>query len=226
MQILVVEDDNRISNFLIKGLEEFGYLVTLCKNAEDVLSNYLHVDWDLIILDVMLEGVDGIQLLQTLRYKKVYTPILMLSALNSVQDKVAALDYGADDYLTKPFHFDELLSRIKALTRRQHYQQQESPKAELDFGALHINLEQYKVTLGDHVIELSPREYKLLIYLVENIDKTVGRIQILNAVWGITFDNHTNVVDVYISYLRNKIEKDGHKYIYTVKGVGYMFKAQ
>ncbi|MFD2970088.1 response regulator transcription factor [Sphingobacterium bambusae] len=224
MQILVVEDDNRISNFLIKGLEEFGYLVTLCKNAEDVLSNYLQVDWDLIILDIMLEGVDGIQLLQTLRYKKVYTPILMLSALNSVQDKVAALDYGADDYLTKPFHFDELLSRIKALTRRQHYQQQETPKAELDFGALHINLEQYKVTLGDNVVELSPREYKLLIYLVENIDKTVGRIQILNAVWGITFDNHTNVVDVYISYLRNKIEKDGNKYIYTVKGVGYMFK--
>ncbi len=225
MQILVVEDDNRISNFLIKGLEEFGYLVTLCKNAEDVLSNYLQVEWDLIILDIMLEGVDGIQLLQTLRYKKVYTPILMLSALNSVQDKVAALDYGADDYLTKPFHFDELLSRIKALTRRQRYQQQETPKAELDFGALHINLEQYKVTLGDNVVELSPREYKLLIYLVENIDKTVGRIQILNAVWGITFDNHTNVVDVYISYLRNKIEKDGNKYIYTVKGVGYMFKA-
>lgn len=225
MQILVVEDDNRISNFLIKGLEEFGYLVTLCKNAEEVLNNYLHIEWDLIILDIMLPGMDGVQLLQTLRYKKVYTPILMLSALNSVQDKVSALDYGADDYLTKPFHFDELLSRIKALTRRQQYQQQESPKAELVFGDLRINLEQYKVSLGDELIELSPREYKLLIYLVENTEKTVGRIQILNAVWGITFDNHTNVVDVYISYLRNKIEKDGRKYIHTVKGVGYIFKA-
>lgn len=225
MQILVVEDDNRISNFLIKGLEECGYLVTLCKNAEDVLQHYVNIDWDLIILDIMLAGMDGVQLMQTLRYKKVYSPILMLSALNSVQDKVTALDYGADDYLTKPFHFDELLSRIRALTRRRQYQQQEMPKAELHFGELIINLEQYKVSLSGEEIDLSPREYKLLNYLVENIDKTVARVQILNAVWGITFDNHTNVVDVYISYLRNKIEKNGNKYIYTVKGVGYMFKA-
>ncbi|MFD1768895.1 response regulator transcription factor [Sphingobacterium suaedae] len=225
MQVLVVEDDNRISNFLVKGLEECGYLVTLCKNAEDVLRHYVAINWDLIILDIMLEGVDGIQLLQTLRYKKIYTPILMLSALNNVQDKVSALDYGADDYLTKPFHFDELLSRIKALTRRKQYQQQDIPKAEHHFGDLRINLQQYTVFLADDKIELSPREYKLLNYLVENIDKTVARVQILNAVWGITFDNHTNVVDVYISYLRNKIEKNGKKYIHTVKGVGYMFKA-
>lgn len=224
MQILVVEDDNRISNFLVKGLEECGYLVTLCKNAEDVLQQYSNIEWDLIILDIMLADMDGVQLLQTLRYKKVYTPILMLSALNSVQDRVSALDYGADDYLTKPFHFDELLSRIRALTRRRQYEQLETPKAELQFGHLQINLEQYKVTLGEQLVELSPREYKLLIYLVENIDKPVTRVQILNAVWGITFDNHTNVVDVYISYLRSKIEKQDQKYIFTVKGVGYMFK--
>lgn len=224
MQILVVEDDNRISNFLVKGLEECGYLVTLCKNAEDVLKLYINIEWDLIILDIMLADMDGVQLLQTLRYKKVYTPILMLSALNSVQDRVSALDYGADDYLTKPFHFDELLSRIRALTRRRQYEQLETPKAELQFGHLQINLEQYKVTLGDQLVELSPREYKLLIYLVENIHKPVTRVQILNAVWGITFDNHTNVVDVYISYLRGKIEKQDQKYIFTVKGVGYMFK--
>ncbi len=225
MQILVVEDDNRISAFLTKGLQEHGYLVTLCKNAEDVLKHYINIQWDLIILDVMLAGMDGVQLLQTLRYKKVYAPVLMLSALNSVQDKVSALDYGADDYLTKPFHFDELLSRIKALTRRSKYQGQESPRATMQFGALSINLEQYKVFLLDEEIELSPREYKLLIYLAENNNKTVSRVQILNAVWGITFDNHTNVVDVYISYLRNKIEKADFKYIYTVKGVGYIFKA-
>lgn len=223
MQILVVEDDNRISNFLVKGLEECGYLVTLCKNAEEVLKQYINIGWDLIILDIMLEDMDGVQLLQTLRYKKVYTPILMLSALNSVQDKISALDYGADDYLTKPFHFDELISRIRALTRRRHYEHREIPTAELDFGSLHIHLEQYNVTLAGKPVELSPREYKLLIYLVENIGKTVTRVQILNAVWGITFDNHTNVVDVYISYLRNKIEKE-QKYIFTVKGVGYMFK--
>jgi len=224
MKILVVEDDSRISNFLVKGLEECGYLVTLCKNAEDVLKQYINIEWDLIILDIMLADMDGVQLLQALRYKKVYTPILMLSALNSVQDKISALDYGADDYLTKPFHFDELISRVRALTRRRQYEQLETPKAELQFGQLHINREQYKVTLAGHSVELSPREYKLLIYLVENIGKTVSRVQILNAVWGITFDNHTNVVDVYISYLRSKIEKQDEKYIFTVKGVGYMFK--
>lgn len=224
MQILVVEDDKRISDFLIKGLEEHGYLVTLCKDAETVLADYLTIQWDLIILDVMLPGMDGVQLVQTLRYKKVFAPILILSALNTVQDKVSALDYGADDYITKPFHFDELLSRIKALTRRQQYQQQPSPITKVSYGNLTVDFDQYKVFETEEEVELSPREFKLLIYLLENIDKTVTRIQILNAVWGITFDNHTNVVDVYISYLRNKIERNGQKYIHTVKGVGYIFK--
>ena len=224
MQILVVEDDKRISDFLIKGLEENGYLVVLCKSAEEVLDSYLGISWDLIILDVMLPQMDGIQLAQTLRYKKIFAPILMLSALNTVQDKVAALDYGADDYITKPFHFDELLSRIRALTRRIHYQQQEVPENVLRYGSLSIDMSQYIVSRLGATIDLSPRERKLLLYLVENKDKTVTRIQILNAVWGITFDNQTNVVDVYISYLRSKIEQNEEKYIYTVKGIGYMFK--
>lgn len=224
MQILVVEDDKRISDFLIKGLEENGYLVTLCKNAEEVLQNFVSIQWDLIICDIMLPAMDGIQLVQTLRFKKIYTPVLMLSALNSTQDKVAALDCGADDYITKPFHFDELLSRIKALTRRSTYQQQETPAAKRHFGALSIDQDQYKVFLNGNEVELSPREYKLLSYLIENANKTVSRVQILNAVWGITFNNHTNVVDVYISYLRNKLETENQKFIHTVKGVGYMFK--
>jgi len=225
MQILVIEDDKRISDFLIKGLEENGHLVTLCKAAETVLDEFLTIQFDLIICDIMLPKMDGIQLVQTLRYKKIFTPILMLSALNTVQDKVSALDYGADDYITKPFHFDELLSRIKALTRRNQFRSQEIPENKLIFDDLEIDLDQYKVFVNQEETELSPREFKLLNYLIENIDKTVTRIQILNAVWGITFDNHTNVVDVYISYLRNKIEKNGMKYIHTVKGVGYMFKA-
>ncbi|MBY0066332.1 MULTISPECIES: response regulator transcription factor [Empedobacter] len=225
MQILVIEDDKRISDFLTKGLEENGHLVTLCKDAETVLDEFLTIQFDLIICDIMLPKMDGIQLVQTLRYKKIFTPILMLSALNTVQDKVSALDYGADDYITKPFHFDELLSRIKALTRRNQFRSQEIPENKLIFDDLEIDLDQYKVFVNQEETELSPREFKLLNYLIENIDKTVTRIQILNAVWGITFDNHTNVVDVYISYLRNKIEKNGMKYIHTVKGVGYMFKA-
>ncbi len=224
MQVLVVEDDKRISDFLIKGLEENGILVTLCKNAEDVLAYYSNIQWDLIICDIMLPGMDGIQLVQTLRYKKIFVPILMLSALGAVQDKVSALDYGADDYITKPFHFDELLSRIKALTRRQQYQQQEAPTSVFRFGELTVDLNQYKVLMAKQEKDLSPKEFKLLAYLIENIDKTVTRTQILNAVWGITFDNHTNVVDVYISYLRSKIEDQNNKFIYTVKGVGYIFK--
>lgn len=226
MQVLVVEDDHRISSFLIKGLEENGFLVTLCKTAEDaLLEENLKIDWDVIVLDIMLPGIDGVQLLQTLRYKQVYAPVLMLSALNSIQDKVTSLDYGADDYLTKPFHFEELLSRINALSRRKQYHNQEKPKNPiLEFDELQIDTDQYKVFLKGELVDLSPREFKLLMYLIENRNKTVSRMQILNAVWGITFNNHSNVVDVYISYLRNKVESQDQKFIHTVKGIGYMFK--
>ena len=224
MQILVIEDDKRISDFLIKGLEENAHLVTLCKDAETVLEHFTTIKFDLIICDIMLTKMAGIQLVQTLRYKTINTPILMLSALNAVQDKVSALDHGADDYITKPFHFDELLSRINALTRRSQINKINSePNNKIELGDLMIDLDQYKVSVNNQEIDLSPREYKLLIYLIENREKTVTRVQILNAVWGITFDNHTNVVYVYISYLRNKIEKN-NKYIYTIKGVGYLFK--
>lgn len=225
MQILVVEDDKRISDFLIKGLEENGYMVTLCRSAEEVIADFLNIAWDLLIVDIMLPGMDGRQLVSTLRYKNCNAPVLMLSALNTVQDKVDSLDLGADDYLTKPFHFDELLSRIKALTRRSQIGFEIKKSQCIQVGALTIDKDQYKVFDGDQELELSPREFKLLMYLVENQNKAVSRIQILNAVWGINFDNQTNVVDVYISYVRNKIEKK-QKYIFTVKGVGYLFKLE
>lgn len=223
MQILVVEDDKRISEFLVKGLSENGYSITLCQSAEEFLDQYLGLQWDLFIIDIMLPKMDGFHLVQTLRFKKNFTPILMLSALSSVQDKVSALDFGADDYLTKPFHFDELLSRVKALTRRQKFKDETEPTNFLEFGTLKIDTEQYKVFLEDIEIELSPREFKLLRYLAENGGKPVSRVQILNAVWGINYSSHTNVVDVYIYYLRNKIETDSQKFIKTVKGVGYLF---
>ncbi len=225
MQILIVEDDKRISDFLTKGLEENGCLVTLCRNAEDVLESFLNIDWGLIIVDVMLPGMDGVQLVQVLRYKKIAAPVLMLSALGSVNDKVSALDCGADDYLTKPFHFDELLSRIKAVTRRfQLAQQTTQSNSEIVIQDIRIDMNQFQVFVNEQPAELSPKEFKLLTYLVDNANKAVSRLQILNAVWGITFENHTNVVDVYISYLRSKIEKNGNKYIHTVKGIGYIFK--
>lgn len=225
MQILIVEDDKRISDFLTRGLEEHGYMVTLCSSAEEVLEGYLNIDWGVIIVDIMLSGMDGIQLVQTLRYKNITVPILTLSALTTVNDKVNALDSGADDYLTKPFHFDELLSRIKALTRRVNQLQADNPsEAVKTFNGLTIDMNLYQVSLEGEPIDLSPKEFRLLTYLVDNVNKAVSRLQILNAVWGITFENHTNIVDVYISYLRSKIEKGNQKYIHTIKGVGYIFK--
>ncbi|MFD2741904.1 MULTISPECIES: response regulator transcription factor [Sphingobacterium] len=224
MQILLVEDDTRISSFLIKGLEEVGYSVTLSKNAEDVLDHYIEMSWDLIIVDVMLPKMDGIQLVQSLRYKKNLVPILMLSALQTVSDKVSALDSGADDYMTKPFHFAELRSRIHALTRR--HGRQPTPRSNIvEVADLQIDLNQYQVSRDGTAIELSPREFKLFKYLVDHKNMALSRLQILNAVWNIHFDNQTNVVDVYISYLRNKLETADTKYIYTVKGIGYMFKS-
>lgn len=221
MQILLIEDDRRISDFILKGLEESNYQVSLVTTAEDAINLYLNDSWDLIIADIMLPGMDGIQFIQTLRYKKNNTPVLVLSALNAVEDKVKALDSGADDYMIKPFHFDELISRVRALTRRTKNIQTE--KNRIIFQDLIVDLDQYKVNKGADEIELSPKEFKLLQYLLANQNKALSRIQILNAVWGINFDNQTNIVDVYISYLRTKLETD-RKYIFTVKGIGYMIK--
>ena len=224
MQIAVLEDDHRISDFLVKGLEEQGHFVLLSKSAEEFFDHFEDRRWDLIIADIMLPGLSGMDLVSTLRYRNEQTPILMLSALNSVQDKVQALDLGADDYLTKPFHFEELLSRIKALTRRGQ-QSVTNDEHLVKAGDLTIDREQFKVFENGEEIDLPPREFKLLLYLVENRDRAVSRMQLLDAVWGIQFDNQSNVVDVYISYVRNKIEKR-RKYIHTVKGIGYLFKTE
>lgn len=148
----------------------------------------------------------------------------MLSALSDTDDKVNALDSGADDYLVKPFHFKELISRVNALTRRTKFNY-DKVETLYTLGTLTINPEEHKVTENDKLIDLSPREYKLLLYLLENRNKVIPRTQILNAVWGINYDNNTNVVDVYISYLRNKIEQN-HKFIHTIKGTGYMLKEE
>lgn len=225
MQLLIIEDDKRISNFLVSGLEQQGYSAVLCKSAEDVLNNYLTSTFDLIIIDIMLPGIDGIQLVQTLRYKKIFTPILMLSALNTVTDKVSALDSGADDYLNKPFHFDELLSRVRALTRRNQTQPFNQANALIELNHLKIDTQQYQTYVNGELIELSPKEFKLLLYLANNNNVAVTRVQLLNAVWGIDFNNNTNVVDVYISYLRSKIETNELKFIHTVKGIGYVLRA-
>ena len=221
MKVLIVEDDPRISSFLRKGLEEAGYAVHLATDGYEARDLIATETWDLFILDVMLPDIDGLQLAQLIRYKKIDTPVLMLSALGEAEDKIKALDIGADDYLVKPFHFPELLSRIKALRRRYelHYAKEET----LECGDLVINVDTNQIHRSGTDIQLSAKEFNLLVYLVENKNKIVTRTQILNAVWNTNLDTFTNVVDVYISYLRNKIDSNSSdKLIKTIKGRGYM----
>lgn len=223
MNILLIEDDKRISDFVIKGLEENGYSVSLAVTGEIAREMISENDWDIILMDIMLPGIDGIQLTKLIRFKKNHTPILVLSALDDADNKVSALDSGADDYLVKPFHFKELISRINALTRRTKFNYKEKEQVYICHN-LKVNLDEHSVFQNENPIDLSPREYKLLLFLLENKNKVVSRTQILNAVWGINYDNNTNVVDVYISYLRNKIDENQHKFIHTIKGTGYMLK--
>ncbi|MCM0667565.1 response regulator transcription factor [Flavobacterium tyrosinilyticum] len=224
MNVLLIEDDKRISEFIVKGLEENNFTVHLAETGE-IARDLIQQDiWDIILMDIMLPGIDGIQLVKLMRFKKNHTPVLMLSALSDTDDKVTALDSGADDYLVKPFHFKELISRVNALTRRTKFNY-DKVETLYKLGTLTINPEEHKVTENGKLIDLSPREYKLLLYLLENRNKVIPRTQILNAVWGINYDNNTNVVDVYISYLRNKIEQN-HKFIHTIKGTGYMLKEE
>ena len=223
MNILLIEDDNRISDFVIKGLEENGFSVSLAVTGEIAREMVSENEWDIILMDIMLPGIDGIQLTKLIRFKKNHTPILVLSALDDADNKVSALDSGADDYLVKPFHFKELISRINALTRRTKFNYKEKEQVYICHN-LKVNLDEHSVFQNENPIDLSPREYKLLLFLLENKNKVVSRTQILNAVWGINYDNNTNVVDVYISYLRNKIDENQHKFIHTIKGTGYMLK--
>ena len=223
MNILLVEDDQRISNFLIKGLTENGHHITLADSGEKAREIMTTYDFDIILMDIMLPGLDGMQLTQIIRFKGNYTPIIVLSALNSPDDKIKMLDLGADDYLSKPFHFEELISRTKALTRRNKLSYQQESQL-LSCGNIVVDTHLHTVIQNDKEIGFSPTEYKLFTFLMENKNKVLSRTQILHNVWGIDFDNTTNVVDVYISYIRNKIDETDQKIIHTVKGTGYLIK--
>lgn len=224
MELLLVEDNRRISEFVVKGLEESGFSVVLAENGTDARRLVGERSWDVILLDIMLPDIDGIELLQYIRYKKIGTPILVVSALGEPDDKVKALDYGADDYLAKPFHFKELIARINALSRRAK-QSYDTPPEVLECADVTMYIDQHKVERDGHDIKLTLQEFKLLRLLMENPDKVLTRSHILDTVWGINYDSNTNVVDVYISYLRHKIDLDGYpKLIETVKGRGYLIR--
>lgn len=224
MELLLVEDNIRISEFMVKGLVESGFSVVLAENGTDARSLISQREWDLILLDIMLPDIDGIELLQYTRYKKINTPILVVSALGEPDDKVKALDYGADDYLAKPFHFKELIARINALTRRARINYN-TPSEILECDDLRLYIDEHRIERGNTEIKLTLQEFKLLKILMENKNKVLPRSQILDSVWGINYDSNTNVVDVYISYLRNKVDIEGQtKLIETIKGRGYMIR--
>ncbi len=222
-EIFLVEDEERVAAFIQKALEESQHTVHLCRDGAEAVKRYVNNTFDLIILDVSVPFLNGIEVCRHIRQKDKDIPILMLTALDSIDDKVKGLNTGADDYMVKPFHFKELLARIDALLRRK------SPETNniLTLGDITLNTFNNTVERSGRKITLTAKEYALLELLMRNSNKILSRQTIAQNVWGIDFDTGTNVVDVYMNYLRNKVEKGfADKYIHTVIGKGYIFKTE
>jgi heavy metal response regulator len=219
MRILVVEDEKKVASFLQKGLEEEYYAVDCAYDGEEALYMVEANDYDLMILDIMLPKIDGLEVLKGVRDKKVPLPVLMLTAKDSVEDVVKGLDAGGDDYLTKPFAFAELLARVRALLRRK----EREPAGELQVADLVLDPVTHAVSRGGREIELTAKEYALLEYLMRQVNRVVTRTMISEHVWDYHFDPMTNVIDVYVNHLRNKIDlNSSQRLIHTIRGVGYM----
>ena len=221
MRLLVIEDEQKVANFIRQGLEEEGYAVDHAADGASGLQIGLEGLHDVIVLDVMLPRLDGLSVLQQLRQANVATPVLLLTVRATIEDKVLGLDAGADDYLTKPFAFEEFVARVRALLRRRA----ETTPPILQVADLALDPARRVVSRGARKIDLTPREFALLDYFMRNPDRVLTRTMIANRVWDYTFDTTTNVIDVYVNYLRKKIDS-GHdsKLIHTVRGVGYVMK--
>ena len=224
LRLLLIEDDPKVSGFVVKGLKEAGYAVDHVDNGLDGFSCGLNSFYDLIVLDIMLPGMDGLDVIGALRDRKVKTPILVLSAKHTVDDRVAGLRRGGDDYLTKPFAFSELLARVEALLRRGSGKLAEATV--LSVGDLRLNLLSREVTREDQAIPLQNKEFELLEYLMRNTGIVVSKTMIIEHVWNYNFDPQTNVVEARISRLREKVDRPfKHKLIHTIRGAGYLLKA-
>ncbi len=224
MRILVVEDDRKIASFVSKGMKEAGFAVDAANDGVDGL--YLGLDgvYDAAIVDIMLPGMDGLTLIERLRAKKVFTPVIILSAKRTVDDRVKGLQAGGDDYLTKPFSFSELLARVQALIRRNTRVAEPST---LHVGDISMDLLTREVTRGEASVNLPAREFALLEYLMRNPGRIISKTSILEHVYDYSFDPQTNVVDVLVCRLRNKIDKDfDGKMLHTVRGMGYVLKEE
>ena len=222
MHILIVEDEKKVASFLQRGLAAEHYEVDVVHDGDAGLERALETDYDLVVLDVMLPGRDGLAVLRELRARRRVVPVLLLTARGAVADKVSGLGLGADDYLTKPFAFEELLARVRALLRRGA----PSTPPTLSCADLVLDPATHNVTRADRKIELTAREYALLEFFLRNTGRVLSRAVIAQRVWGLHFDTLTNVIDVYVNYLRRKIDTDSEpKLLHTVRGTGYVLRA-
>ncbi len=221
MHILLVEDEKKVASFIQRGLEAEHYTVDVAHDGELGLIRVFDGDYDLLILDVMLPKRDGLSVLHKVRRHKLNIPVLLLTARDTVADKVAGLDHGADDYLTKPFAFEELLARVRALLRRGA----PMPAPVLTLADLRLDLVTRQVTRANKRIELTAKEFALLEFFLRHPGRVLSRTLIAQHVWGVDFDTFTNVIDVYVNYLRKKIDTDCEsKLLHTVRGAGYVLK--
>lgn len=224
MKILVVEDEAHVVSVIRRTLDEAGYEVSVAMDGNTGYQMAKMNDFDMLVLDIMMPGMNGLELCRKLRNEKFYSPILMLTALNSTENIVAGLDSGADDYLPKPFHFNELLARIRSLIRRNQTEIGPATKL-LSAGGLTLEPDAKQVSYNTVPINLTATEFRLLEYFLRNKSRVVSRQDLLESVWGIDFNMSTNVVDVYVNYLRKKLDKAGaDKMIHTQVGMGYILK--
>ena len=226
MKLLVIEDDADVASFVTNGLKQAGYTVDCVDNGKDGLLLATTEPYDALVVDRMLPGVDGLTVVRTMRASDITTPVLILSALGEVDDRVKGLKAGGDDYLVKPFAFVELQARIEALLRRQRGESGAEPTV-LQVGDLRMDLLRREVERGGRKIELQPREFLLLEYLMRHAGQVVTRTMLLEAVWSYHFDPQTNVIDVHISRLRNKLDRASDRpLLHTVRGAGYRLDAE
>lgn len=223
IHILVIEDEKRVADLLKIGLEENGYQVMVTYDGEMGLRLFRSNAFELVISDIILPKLNGFDLCQEIRKANEHIPILILTALGTANDKLEGFDVGADDYMVKPFDFRELLARVKVLLKRRTVNSSVEVVKEITYADLKINLERQEVTRKGLPIKLSPKEYNLLVYLVENAERVVSRVEIAEKVWNTHFDTGTNFIDVYINYLRKKMDKDFEvKLIHTKPGIGFI----
>ena len=220
MRILVIEDDPKIASFIVNGLKQSGFAVDHCSDGEEGLARAQAISYDAAVVDIMLPKLDGLSVIRELRNKNVRTPVLILSAKATVDDRVRGLQSGGDDYLTKPFAFSELLARVQALIRRAT---QTPEPTRLTVGDLTMDLLKREVHRGEEKIELQPREFALLEYLMRHATRPVTKTMILEHIFDYSFDPQTNVVDVLVHRLRSKVDK-GRAMIHTIRGVGYVLR--